>query len=480
MATKKSTSTSKKSTTKKSTSTRSKSSYSQPTITNKKVVKYAKKAAKENPKGFLITVIIVIIFALLAIGGYVVYKKLNPDHTFRLNGAAVTSLKLNEGVYEEKGAVATYGDLDVSDKIEITIHENSKSGNTVTSITVDELKTFYVEYSINYEKLNEKLYRQVNVVEIDSMAIHFLELGNYNTGDSTYIKAGDTDILIDAGSRKNSALTIYNYLTQPGNIEDNTIEYLIVTHAHEDHIAALVGSSGNGILDKFTIKNIIQFSNTGVTSNLYAEYQNKVNALVQGGTKLYKAGDLVEGHNTTFDIALGTQMKILDQKYYRETSSSENNYSVCTLFTHGDSNYLFTGDLEKAGEQSLVELNSLPHCELFKGGHHGSATSNNDVLLDQITPEVVCICCCAGNDEYSPTKNNQFPYQETINRLAKHTEKIYVTSVTTDGHQGFTSMNGNIVFTSLNGSTYEVHGSNNDTILKETSWFKANRTWPTI
>ena len=37
------------------------------------------------------------------------------------------------------------------------------------------------------------------------LSIHFMELGNNYTGDAVYIKAGDTDILIDAGSRTNSA-----------------------------------------------------------------------------------------------------------------------------------------------------------------------------------------------------------------------------------------------------------------------------------
>ena len=33
------------------------------------------------------------------------------------------------------------------------------------------------------------------------LSIHFMELGNEYAGDSIYIKAGETDILIDAGSR---------------------------------------------------------------------------------------------------------------------------------------------------------------------------------------------------------------------------------------------------------------------------------------
>ena len=42
--------------------------------------------------------------------------------------------------------------------------------------------------------------------------IHFLELGNKYTGDCTYIKIGDIDILIDAGSKTSSISTIAEYI----------------------------------------------------------------------------------------------------------------------------------------------------------------------------------------------------------------------------------------------------------------------------
>ena len=46
------------------------------------------------------------------------------------------------------------------------------------------------------------------------LQIHFLELGNKYTGDCTYIKAGETDILSDAGSKTSSIPTISEYLNQ--------------------------------------------------------------------------------------------------------------------------------------------------------------------------------------------------------------------------------------------------------------------------
>ena len=170
-------------------------------------------------------------------------------------------------------------------------------------------------------------------------------------------------------------------------------------------------------------------------------------------------------------------MNILYNYYYEHSTSNENNYSVCMLLSQGEENhFLFTGDLEEEGERYLVEYNpDLPHVKLFKAGHHGSKTSSNEVLLQKITPENVCVCCCAGSTEYTSNKLNTFPTQDTIDRLAKYTKNIYVPTMS--GGDGYASLNGNITVTSsIDGIT--VHGSVSDTILKDTAWFKTNRTWP--
>ena len=88
------------------------------------------------------------------------------------------------------------------------------------------------------------------------LQIHFLELGNYYTGDCVYIKAGDTDVLIDAGSKTSSVPTISAYLDQ--YVTDNKLEYVIVTHAHEDHYAGFAASTG--IFDLYECEVIIDFA----------------------------------------------------------------------------------------------------------------------------------------------------------------------------------------------------------------------------
>ena len=329
----------------------------------------------------------------------------------------------------------------------------------------------------------ESSQRSIYEGETTAMDINFLELGNKYTGDSTFIKAGDVDILIDAGSRQNSATTIANFVDN--YCTDGVLEYVIATHAHQDHIAGFVGSNSDaGILKRYKIDTLIDFSLTNATSAIYNNYVSLRDEKIASGdiAHHYTANDCIQGTNgakKVYQLGEGMTMEILDQKFYRETTDDENDYSVCALFTQANNHYLFTGDLEKKGEASLVELNNLPECELFKGGHHGSYTANTDTLLNVIKPKTICICCCAGSDEYTKTPENMFPAQLAVNRMAKWTDKIYVTTVVDDSEKGYKSLNGNINFHCAKGKEYTVTGSNNSVILKDTDWFKKNRTWPT-
>ena len=310
------------------------------------------------------------------------------------------------------------------------------------------------------------------------LSIHFLELGNKYTGDSVYIKAGDTDILIDAGSRGNSADDIALYLSE--YVTDNTLEYVIATHAHQDHIAGFVGTSSiPGIFDAFVCEVIIDFPMTNATSKVYQNYVEKRDAEIAAGATHYTALECynnINGANRTYTISEGIELEILYNYYYENKTSNENEYSVCTMINQGSKHFLFTGDLEEEGEEKLIEYNDLPKVEVFKAGNHGSYTATSKALLDVIDPEIICVCCCAGSDEYTKNPDNMFPAQAFVSRVCNYTDQIYVTSVVDSSDKGYTSLNGNIVIVSNTTGT-SVKCSNNNTILKEIEWFKKNRKW---
>lgn len=327
----------------------------------------------------------------------------------------------------------------------------------------------------------------IQTVSGSSVSIHFLELGNKYTGDCTLIKVGNTEVLIDAGSRQSSASTINAYLED--YCTDGVLEYVVATHAHQDHIAGFVGTSSkgayNGVLYTYQVGTLIQFSKTNLTAynknnnlTLYGKYLEAVEYAQSKGTSVYNAIDCwnnANGASRSYTLGAGVTLNILYQKYYEESTSDENDYSVCTLVQDGERNYLFTGDLEEHGEESLVESNTLPKCELFKGGHHGSPTSSNTSLLEAIQPEIVCVCCCCGSTEYTENIANVFPSQAFVDRIAKYTDKVYVTTII-DG-ESFASMNGNIVLYVDNGKL-NLRCSNNVTKFKDTAWFLENRVMP--
>jgi len=312
------------------------------------------------------------------------------------------------------------------------------------------------------------------------LEIHFLELGNKYTGDCTYINAGGVDILIDAGSKTSSIPTISTYLNE--YVTDGVLEYVIVTHAHQDHYAGFATSEKvDSLFDLYECEIIIDFAQTNQkdTATMYNNYLRERADEIANGATHYTAEECMTQGNNIFSLGNQIELEILDSYYYyNKASSGENDHSVCCMINQGDNHFLFTGDLEKSGEEKLVEMNDLPEVVLYKAGHHGSKTSSNDVLLSVIKPEIVCVCCCAGSSEYTDTNENQFPTQAFIDRIAPYTDRVYVTTRCINyENDEFDSINGNIKIIS-NASGVTVTCSNSDWILKEWEWFKQNRVCP--
>lgn len=351
----------------------------------------------------------------------------------------------------------------------------------------------------------------------DEIEFHFLQVGNGYTGDCIYVRAGDNDILIDAGSRKGSSKTIKAYLDQ--YVEDGKLEYVVATHAHQDHIAGFVGSSNNkyeggrdGILYTYDVGNIIDFAyyddwgdkatysnadplpaDADVTA-IYEDYREARDFAIEHGATWRTVGQIWENGEEewkSIDLGEGIKMDILYNYFYDHTSadvkdlgsysfSDQNDCSVCLLFSQGDRHFLFTGDAEEAAEHSLVEYNDIPECELFKAGHHGSYTASGDELLSRVKPKIVCVCCCAGNTEYASDPAHTFPAQEAIDRIAKYTDQVYVTTLESMDTLSYNEpMNGDIIVRSRKpDEKVEINCSASPLPLKDQPWFKENRTCP--
>lgn len=332
----------------------------------------------------------------------------------------------------------------------------------------------------------------VNAIKSDdtTLSVHFLELGNKYTGDCVFINAGEFEILIDAGSRADSVDDIYEYVKP---YVDGQLEYVVVTHAHQDHYAGFATKNyENSLFSKFDdgIGTVVTFAQTNQKADkagLYQYFENNVKTLKEKGTERKYVNEYFErGASATVKINDNVSIEFLEHKFYHDKSKTENNYSVCfqIVETAGENvyRYLFTGDLEEDGEKDLVTKNSakMGKTRLYKAGHHGSKTSTSQELLDLIDPDAICVCACAGSPEYTKNKDNQFPTQAFVDRVYTKNAgtQVFVTSLCVDYDANkFTSMNGNIVICST-GNSVTRYFSNNATELRETEWFKTNRKLP--
>ena len=329
----------------------------------------------------------------------------------------------------------------------------------------------YFNYGGGNNQSNQKPQAVTGVI-YDDLQFHFMQLGNNKNGDAIYIKAGETDILIDAGV--SDTTTIRNYMNP--YIKDNKLEYVIVTHGDSDHIEGFYGSKAKpGIFYQYDVGTIIDASYTTKTTNVYKNYLIARDEAISKGAKHYTAKECYNeenGASRTYNLTDDISFEILWNYYYENTTKSENDYSVITRFKYKEQYFLFTGDLEKAGEAKFVEhyKEDFPNVELYKAGHHGSETSSNDDFLNLINPRISVVSCSAGNAEYSHYYLNTFPTQEYINRIAKYTDQVYATSLYSD--EGEKPLNGNIVVSS-NGTDVAVACTNNTTKLKDSEWFNS-------
>ena len=101
---------------------------------------------------------------------------------------------------------------------------------------------------------------------------------------------------------------------------------------------------------------------------------------------------------------------------------NSNEKSLCVLFDTEKCDILITGDRDAYGERSLLRNHSIPDVDVLVAGHHGSASSSCEELLEAVKPEIVCISTGAGNIYGHPAP-------ELLQRLAAYGCEIYRTDV---------------------------------------------------
>jgi beta-lactamase superfamily II metal-dependent hydrolase len=251
---------------------------------------------------------------------------------------------------------------------------------------------------------------KIPVPDAGEIRVYYLNVGQ---GDSILLQTDENAVLIDAGEYS-VRRELLSYLRDAGV---TTLDYLIATHPHEDHIGGMIP-----VLDNFTVNNVVLTEAPGTTAiyESFLEFVEKQNIPVT----FPQPDDVISAGIIELSV-----LAPLD-----DYSDDLNNASLVLRMLHGETAFLFTGDAEGPSEQDMLEAGSPVRANILKIGHHGSSTATTPAFLDAVSPAVAVISCGSVN-------SYGHPHEEVLSRLTERGIQILRTDengsiiLSTDGTQ---------------------------------------------
>ena len=234
----------------------------------------------------------------------------------------------------------------------------------------------------------------------------FVDVGQ---GDAIFISTpSGKQILVDGGP---DPLELVQFLGKRMPFRDRTIELVVLTHPHADHVNGLLE-----VLRRYDVKRILerQFEQEGAPDQAWRR------AVEEEGAEVVQA----ESGQT---VAVGGRafMQVINPpaRLFRGTSSDVNNASVVLKLVYGDVSFLLTGDMSREAEAALVASGVDIDSDVLKVGHHGSRSSSSSAFLDSVSPAVAVI---------SVGQDNRFghPHREVLEAFGQRVteEHLLLTS----------------------------------------------------
>lgn len=199
----------------------------------------------------------------------------------------------------------------------------------------------------------------------DGLMVHFVDVGQ---ADCILIECGSEFAIIDGGNKDDGQLVV-SYLEQQGVQE---LSAVICTHAHEDHVGGLPS-----VLSVYPTAAVYAPTRT-YSSNIFDDFlyytdQQRLEVTIPAPGDTLTVGDAVL-------TVLGPVQS------YAET----NDTSIVVRLDYGDTSFLFTGDMEVAAENDMLDYwsgnSDVFHVDVLKVGHHGSDTSTGYRFLYEVDP----------------------------------------------------------------------------------------------
>ena len=243
-------------------------------------------------------------------------------------------------------------------------------------------------FSFALEDGSSKFSEDIN----EELEVYFLDVGQ---ADSILIRNKDKNMLIDAGNN-NDGDYLVSYFKSIG-IEK--FDYVVGTHAHEDHIGGMDNIIDNFGIGKFYMPDKITTTKT---------FRDVLDALERKQIKFNvpEIGDVLNFGDVNIRVI------------YISSDDELNDTSIVLKLVYKDISMLFMGDASTKVEEKIL-LQDLKS-DVLKVGHHGSIYSTSEDFIKKVEPKISII-------EVGKNNNYGHPRYEVIERLKNIGSKVYRT-----------------------------------------------------
>lgn len=225
-------------------------------------------------------------------------------------------------------------------------------------------------------------------------SVIFFDIGQ---GDAALITTSARQtILIDGGPDR----SILRKLGTALPWGDKTIDLVILSHPHADHVTGLTY-----VLERYQVGHVLMTGAVHTTPE-YLRFLELVKkrhvpvTIAQAGQRL------------AFEGGVNVEVLWPEQSLAGVQVDDLNDTSIVNRVTFGQRSLLFTGDTPAANEAALISSGATLKADILKVAHQGSRTSSTEDFLQAVAPEVAVISVGAKN-------SYGHPHGEVVERLAR-------------------------------------------------------------
>ncbi|MFY9462828.1 MAG: MBL fold metallo-hydrolase, partial [Candidatus Sungiibacteriota bacterium] len=224
-------------------------------------------------------------------------------------------------------------------------------------------------------------------------------------GDSIFIEMPNgNQVLIDGGPSD----AVLARLGRVMPFWDRSIDLVILTHPHADHITGLIQ-----VLKRYDVGMVLT---SGV--NYSTPEWNEWRALLE--RKHIPVVIAKRGQRARFSKTAYLDILTPFQSFIGASPKNVHDAMIVSKLYDASATALLTGDMEKSLEYQILFFGDDIKSDVLKIGHHGSKTSTTEDFLAAVSPKIAVI---------SVGKKNRYghPYQQTLDTLKKFGVKIFRT-----------------------------------------------------